>query len=181
MHLTWQNINNLFKQYSDAKLEYWLNENLFTLNWWILFVTTVGLIIVWIIILDKKRMSEIITYGFMVTIIALLGDTIGLWLSLWKHPYSLTPVPQILEIHTVQMPIIYMIIYQYFNKWRTFFIAAAVNAIIFTFIFEPILAWLQIYELSGWKYIYSVVPYFVIAVGLKWIINKFKSLDPDRD
>lgn len=130
MQPTWQNINKLFKQYEDAKIEYWLSENLFTLNWWILFVTTVGLVIVWIIILDKRKTFEILTYGFMVTAIAILGDTIGLWLLLWEYPYSLTPVSPIVEIHTLQMPIIYMIIYQLFRKWRPFLIATAINALI---------------------------------------------------
>lgn len=179
MQPNWQTINELFEQYSHAKWEYWLNETLFTPNWWILFVTTIGLFIIWVTILDKKRFFEIVTYGFMVLTIALLGDTIGLWLSLWKYPDSLTPVPQIVEIHTAQMPIIYMIIYQYFSKWRTFLIVAAINAIVLAFILEPILVWLEIYELYQWKYIYSVVPYFVIAVALKWIVNKIKKTAQD--
>lgn len=175
MYPTWQHIDELFRQYRDAKLDYWLNENLFTVNWWILFVTTVGLAIVWIIILDKKRILEIVTYGFMATAIAISSDTIGIWLFLWNYPYSLTPFPQIIEIHTIQMPILYMIIYQYFNKWKSFLIAASITAFVFAFVLEPIVAWLQIYELNQWKYIYSVVPYFAIAVLLKWIINKLKN------
>lgn len=179
MQSNWQNIIELFGQYKNAKWEYWLNETLFNSNWWILFVTTAGIFIVWVIILDKKRFFEIVTYGFMVTTIALLGDTIGLWLSLWAYPDSLTPVPEILEIHTAQMPIIYMIIYQCFSKWRTFLIVAAINAIVFAFILEPTLVSLEIYELYQWKYIYSVVPYFIIAVALKWIVNKIKKAAQD--
>ncbi len=67
MQSTWKDVIETFQQYRDTKLEYWLNENLFTLSWWILFVTTVGIFIAWFIILDKKRIFEIVTYGFFVT------------------------------------------------------------------------------------------------------------------
>ncbi|UUI04259.1 hypothetical protein NP439_06240 [Oceanobacillus jeddahense] len=55
MQPAWQDIVDLTKQYRDIKLEYWLNENLFTLSWWILFITTAGIFIVWVVLLDKKE------------------------------------------------------------------------------------------------------------------------------
>src|SRR5699024_4743567 len=129
------------------EFQYWLNEGLFSLDWWVLFVTTIVLLIVWVIILDKKRIMEIITYGLMVLAIGTLGDILGLSLLLWEYKISLLHTPQLLEIHNVQMPIFYMIIYQYFNKWKTFLIAAAINSLVFGLVFEPILVWLNIYEL----------------------------------
>lgn len=177
MQSTWQSVIEKTQQMIDARMTYWLNENLFTFGWWVLLFATMGLFIVWVIILDKKRILEIIAYGLMVEVIGLIGDTVGIFLFLWDYSNSLTPLPQILEIHTVQMPIIYMIIYQYFKTWKTFLIAVAINAFVFALILEPLLVWLQIYELQHWKHIYSLVPYFLIAVALKWIINQFKQLD----
>lgn len=177
MQPTWQDVIEIVQQYKYIRMEYWLNENLFSFGWWVLLVTTIGLFIVWVIILDKKRIFEIITYGLMVAIIAMTLDMLGISLLLWNYPNSLTPSHSVTEIHIVQMPVIYMIVYQYFNKWKTFLIVAAISAFIFALILEPLLEWLQIYKLYQWKFIYSLVPYFVIAVVLKWIINKFKQLD----
>src|SRR5699024_2825629 len=59
-------------------------------------------------------------------IIALVADVIGEFLA------------TILEIHTAHMPIFYMIIYQYFTKWKTFLIAITIMAFIFAFILEPL-------------------------------------------
>lgn len=177
MEPTWQDILEIANQYSMNRIEYWQNDVLFSFNWWILLVTTISLVITWIIILDKKRKLEIISYGMMVTIFGDFGDMLGLSISLWGYPYTIVHMPEILEIHNIMMPILYMMVYQYFRQWKTFLIAAAVNAIIFPFILEPLLVWLQIYKLYKWKYIYSVVPYFIIAVVLKWIINKIKSTD----
>ncbi|MFC7684958.1 CBO0543 family protein [Ureibacillus sp. GCM10028918] len=136
-----------------------------------------GLFIVWIIILDKKRIFEIITYGFFVGTVAIYGDLIGAWFGLWQYPITITPMHLPIEIHRLQMPIIYMMIYQYFTPWKKFLIAATINAFVFAFLLEPFLVWLGIYEPSHWKYIYSLIPYFVIAMVFKWLINIFKQLD----
>lgn len=177
MQLTWQEVLEELQQARNSRIEYWLNEIVFTLNWWILLVVTVVLLIVWLIILDKTRIFEIVTYGLMVSAIGTLGDTLGLSLLLWEYPTHLLHTSEIIEIHNVLMPILYMIVYQYFNTWKSFLIATAINASAFAFILEPLLVWLGIYELYSWKYIYSVVPYFLISAGLKWIINKLKQLD----
>lgn len=177
MQPTWQDVIELTKLFKDTKTEYWLHENLFTFSWWVLFITTIGIFIVWLIILDKKRIFEIITYGFFVSCIAITGDVLGISLLLWHYPNTLLPLAQTIEIHIVQMPIIYMIIYQYFHTWKSFLIAATINAFVFAFMLEPLLVWLHIYEPYHWKHIYSFFPYLIIAVVFKYVINKFKQLD----
>lgn len=107
----------------------------------------------------QKRIFEIVTYGFFVTAVGVIGDAIGVSLMLWHYPNTLLPVSQIAEVHTIQMPIIYMLVYQYFHSWKSFIIASAINAFVFAFMLEPLLVWLQIYELHGWKHIYSFFPY----------------------
>jgi|SRR5690625_1475687 len=177
MEHTWSEVIELLKQYRDIKWEHWLHESLFSFSWWVLFITSVVALVVWLIILDKKRIFEIIMYGFFVTTIAVMADGLGISLLLWSYPTTLTPGPAIIEIHKIQMPIIYMLIYQYFTRWKPFFIASTINAFIFAFIFEPILVWLHIYETYHWEHIYSFLPYIAIAVVFKGLIHKFKQLD----
>lgn len=177
MKPSWQDIIELTRQFRAERNEYWDNEVFLSLEWWILLIVGSVLLIAWLIMLDKRRVFEIVAYGMMVAIIANFGDTIGLSFSLWGYQYSLLHTPEIVEIHNIMMPILYMIVYQYFHTWKSFSIAAAINALIFTFILEPILIWLQIYELYHWKITYSLVPYFIIAIGLKWVIHKLKQMD----
>lgn len=177
MHLTWEEVLKKLQQARSSRIEHWLNEVVFTLEWWLLLIVTVVLLTVWLIILDKTRIFEIVTYGLMVSTIGTFGDTIGLSLLLWEYPIHLLHTSEIIEIHNMLMPILYMIVYQYFEKWKPFFIAAAISAFTFAFILEPLLVWLGIYELYSWKFAYSVIPYFLISVGLKWLINKFKQMD----
>lgn len=177
MQLKWQDILELANNYRLNRIEFWINEVLFSLQWWILLITSIGLIVIWIIVLDKAMVTEIVTYGLMVAMIANFADMTGLSLSLWGYPYNLMHTPEIIEIHNVMMPIIYMILYQYFRTWKSFIIANSINAIIFAFILEPLLIWLGIYELYHWNVIYSVIPYILIAVGLKWVIHRLKQMD----
>ncbi|MGM8365723.1 CBO0543 family protein [Virgibacillus sp. W0181] len=170
-------IVELAERLRDIRNDYWLNETLFSINWWILFFTAVSVLVIWILILDKKRIIEIIAYGLMVTITGIMLDTLGVSLLLWRYPHTLIPFPILAEIHFIHMPIIFMIIYQYFNTWKTFLIAATVNAFVFAFIFEPLLVWLHIYEPYQWKHIYSFFPYIFIAIVFKWVIYKFKQLE----
>ncbi|KGR79897.1 CBO0543 family protein [Ureibacillus sinduriensis] len=173
MQTSWQEVAKLSEQYSSTRLEYWLNETLFTISWWVLLATTLGLCIVWVIILDKKRIFEILSYGFMVSSISTILDALGVILMFWQYNHTLTPLSIPIEIHIVQMPIIYMIIYQYFRPWKTFLIAITINAFIFAFILEELLVWLHIYELQSWEHIYSFFPYILIGVFIKWVIDKF--------
>src|SRR5699024_7997646 len=113
--VTWEDILDSGSQYSEQRLEYWMNEVFSSGQWWVLFITGVSLLTIWIIVLDKKRIMEIVAYGMMVAIIANFGDTVGLSFSLWGYPYTLMHTPEIMEIHNVMMPIFYMIIYQYFK------------------------------------------------------------------
>lgn len=181
MQPTWRDVIESLQQHTAVKIEYWLNETLFTFSWWMLLVTTVGIFILWLILLDKKRILEIVTYGFFITAIGMIGDVLGTSFMLWDYPNTLLPITLIAEVHTVQMPIIYMLIYQYFPKWKTFLIATTVNAFIFSFILEPLLVWLHIYQLDNWKHIYSFLPYIMIAIVVKLVVDKFKQLGQSKE
>ncbi|MDN4494709.1 CBO0543 family protein [Ureibacillus aquaedulcis] len=174
MQTSWQEVVQISQQYRNARVEYWLSETLFNFSWWILLVTTLGLFVIWVILLDKKRVFEILSYGFLVTTISSILDIIGIYLMLWRYNHTLTPFSIPIEIHIIQMPIIYMIIYQYFNPWKTFLLAIIINAFFFAFILEPLLVWLQVYELYNWKHSYSFIPYILLGVLIKWVIHKLK-------
>lgn len=174
MQASWEDVVEITRRFNNIQLEHWLNDTLFTFNWWILLITTLVLFFVWLIILDKKRIFEIATYGFMVAFIAVIADITGVFLMLWQYKHTLTPLSIVVEIHTILMPVIYMIIYQYYQTWKSFLIAVTIKAFIFAFILEPLLVWLEIYKLFHWKHIYSFLPYILIAVLLKGVINKLK-------
>lgn len=175
---SWDEVIELRKQLWDMLKDYWFNETLYSLNWWILLISTIGFIIVWLILLDRKRITEIITFGLMISVIGFVLDVTGIVMVLWSYPDRLFPViTPILEIHKADMPIVYMLVYQYTKTWKTYLIYITITAFTFAFIFEPILEWLEIYKLHNWKHIYSFPIFLALGIGAKWLMNKLKQIE----
>ncbi|SDE29386.1 hypothetical protein SPACI_048760 [Sporomusa acidovorans DSM 3132] len=79
-------------------------------------------------------------------------------------------------VDTSVLPITYMLIYQYNSKWSSFLIAIVIMSAFFSFIAEPFLVWLGIYELITWKHYYSFPLYILYGVILKFIVDLTKSI-----
>jgi hypothetical protein len=68
-----------------------------------------------------------------------------------------------------------MLLYQYFNTWKTFSIALVGQAAIFAFIGEPISVTLGTVTYLKWNYIYSFIFYIVTGLSARFIIQKWTS------
>ncbi|MBA1334925.1 MAG: hypothetical protein HPY66_0546 [Firmicutes bacterium] len=101
-------------------------------------------------------MLEILVYGLLISTIVTVLDEVGCQLNLWEYRFDLEPLfPRLIPMNFTMLPVWYMLIYQYFTKWKPFITANIVSAAIFTFIGEPLFVMLGIYELIKWKHIYS--------------------------
>lgn len=177
----WDEIIGQRRQINDMLMDYWLTNTLFSFNWWFLLVITIMFFIIWLIVLDKKRIIEIASFGLIIGTTTFILDIIGITLVLWSYPDKIIPViPPIIEIHHVHLPIIYMVIYQFFNSWKSFLIAMTMASLIFSFVFEPLTEWLGIYEVYNWKYIYSFPIYIFIGWIFRWTIIKVKQIENRR-
>ncbi|GGM39566.1 hypothetical protein GCM10011351_27170 [Paraliobacillus quinghaiensis] len=170
---TFNDIQNVHTQLSDMRLEYWLSDNLFTFQWWLLLFTLFLPWFVWWKFVDKKRCTHILLYGTLLMILVSILDDMGVEAHLWSYPYQLANImPRLIPIDLGIIVVAHMFLYQYFTKWKTFILANLIMAIIFTFIFEPITVWLGIYKLENWRYIYSLPIYIIKAALMKWVVDK---------
>lgn len=152
----------------EAMLRHWYFDDLRKWTWWLSLVLTIIPLIIWWKIVDRKRLLEITVYGLLANITATFLDVIGSELVLWSYPDRLLPnLPRLLPIDYVVVPVAYMLIYQYFPKWKDFVIAMTVLSLIFSFVAEPLLVLLNMYELHYWQYWYSLPIYFAIGVVLR--------------
>lgn len=156
-----------------AGREFWFNNVVFTYQWWLLVAITIIPFIIWWKIVDRKRFFEIMTYGLLVSLLSGLLDAIGVETDGWEYKYDLIPLLDVFIAYDITvLPVSFMIIYQYFSKWQSFAIAHIILAFIFAFVAEPLLIWLDIYQLIKWQHIYSVPGYFFLAIFLRWIMEK---------
>jgi hypothetical protein len=171
---TWEEITKLRQELNDSYLEYWLHNNLFSFDWWLILVSIIGISIIWWIFLDKSRIFEILTYGLMIAVIATFFDIIGVNFLLFGYPNSLLPITPSIVPYVTVLPMIYMFLYQTCTNWKWFIIGNVVLAVVFAFVVEPILIWMEIYEYNKWNYFYSFLVYLIMGMSIKWLMTKFK-------
>ncbi len=171
-HPIYNEIQTIHEQLSDLRLEYFLNQNLFTFQWWILLIALIVPWIIWWKFVDRKRIFRILLYGALLMNLVIMLDDLGVENHLWSYPYQLVPMmPRLVAIDQGIIVVFHMFLYQYFGKWKTFILANAILAFVFSFIFEPLTVWLGIYEMENWRYMYSFPIYILKAILIKWLVD----------
>lgn len=156
-----------------AGREFWLHNVVFTYQWWLLVAVTVIPIIAWWKFVDRRRFFEITTYGLLVSLVAGLLDAIGVETDAWEYKYDLVPLLDVFIAYDISiLPVSYMAIYQYCRTWTSFALAHGVLSLVFALVSEPLLVYLDIYQLIKWKHIYSVPGYFLLAICIRWVMSK---------
>lgn len=172
-----ERIIELQQQLTNLEHKYWMDNVLFTFNWWILLCLFIIPWLIWWKFVDKKRLQEILLYGVIIMILSSILDDLGVASLLWAYPYQLLQVLDRLDaIDLTVLPVIYMIIYQYFTKWKSFLLAHILLSSLFVFIAEPMLVWMNIYVPISWKIIYSFPIYIIIAITVKWFTDKIHKI-----
>jgi len=158
---------------SKARMDNWLAEELGTWRWWTLFILLIIPWFIWYKYADKKQLHEITLSGAIITIITITLDEFGFVLSLWHYPIDVIPLfPRLTSVDYTIVPIIHMMLYQYFTTWKSFFWAVVATTTVYAFIAEPLLVQLGFYQLLKWNYLYSFPIYIFIGLFSRWIVKK---------
>ncbi len=168
-----------FKQILEAQnisvqmqILHWREYELYTFQFWLLMTLLILPWFIWWKLVDKKRFLEIIIYGLLISTTATILDELGCQMNLWEYRYDVEPLfPRLIPMNFTMIPIWYMLIYQYFSKWKSFITANIASAACLTYIGEPIFVMIGIYELLIWKHIYSFPIYIILAIIFKSLVN----------
>ncbi|MGG5253451.1 CBO0543 family protein [Neobacillus sp. SM06] len=176
-----EKVHELQAKLSTFRQQHWMNVELFSLQWWLLVLLMIVPWIIWWRLIDKKRMVEILLYGFFVIVTSTILDDIGSHILLWDYHFNLTPlVHQLGPINLSVLPISFMVIYQYCSTWKSFFIWHVFLAAGGSFVVEPFFAYMGIYELYKWKFFYSFPIYILIALLLRLAILKIINIQHEK-
>jgi len=160
-----------------ARFGEWIKTDVFRFRWWLMLGLFIVTAYVWWKQVDKLRLTEIILYATIITIIILVLDELGEELTLWYYTTDLIPIfPPISAIDLSCMPIAYAIVYQYFRTWKSFIITSFFMSAIFCFVFEPIFVWSGVYQMITWKSYYGFPIYIFMAIIGKAIVSKIYSI-----
>lgn len=169
---TYEYVRDLETLLAYNRYLHWINFEVCSYQWWLLTVVSILSVIVCIKLIDRKRLIEIFLYGLIIAVLSVTLDEFGYEYRLWSYNiHLLSQLPHISWVYYIIMPVIYMLVYQYYYDWRSYYLAMAVLAVVLAFVFEPLLVLMQIYVLLKWRHIYSFPIYFVIGVAAKALVQ----------
>ncbi|MBP2626937.1 MAG: hypothetical protein H6Q68_1648 [Firmicutes bacterium] len=158
---------------SKARMEHWIGEDFGTWRWWILLLLLIIPWFIWYKYADKKQFHELTLFGLFIMISSITLDELGFELSLWNYPVDVIPLfPRLTSVDYTAVPVIHMLVYQYFSTWKSFFWAMVVKATVFSFILEPLIVQLGFYKMIKWNHLYSFPIYIVVGLCVRWIVKK---------
>ncbi|WP_371364927.1 hypothetical protein SRRS_54200 [Sporomusa rhizae] len=100
-------------------------------------------------------------------------EQVGFEHGIWSYPYKLLPEGAIVAyIDVSPLSVIYMLEYQYFPRWKKFIKAVIVTALVFAFIFEPILELIGLYLPLSWYHYYGVPIYILLPILMRLAVEK---------
>lgn len=156
---------------SRLSLEYWSGHILFSYQWWLLLFLLFLPWHVWWRLVDRRRLLEISTFGVIILYLHTAIDSIGVIYTLWGYPHKLLPLPVLIETSFSLLPVTGMLLYQYYPRWKAFLSASLLASLLFAFVGEPALKWLDIYRPLRWNYLYSFFIYISVAAASKWLLQ----------
>ncbi|MFC4102343.1 CBO0543 family protein [Paenibacillus xanthanilyticus] len=155
------------KTLSDLRWQYWQQEVVFSWRWWLLLIVSLVMIGVWLKLSRKSEKPLLLLYGLITLLIAITLDVIGAELMLWDYPYMVLPWGARLFCADLGLSVILSLLYQYFRSWKGFAAASTCAAAVFAFVIEPVLIWLNMYNVYAWEHYYSFLCYVALACGIK--------------
>ncbi|QDR83462.1 CBO0543 family protein [Sporomusa termitida] len=171
-YLSNEQIAEMMRQLTRARIENFLGQYIGTWRWWVLIILLIVPWFIWYKLVDKKRILEVTLFGVIIMIFTITLDEIGFVLSLWSYPVEVIPIlPRLTSIDYTMLPIIFMLVYQYFSTWKSFLRALVVLSTVFSFVAEPIVVYFGFYILIKWLYWYSFPIYIVMGVLSRWIVK----------
>ncbi|NLI12228.1 MAG: hypothetical protein GX425_06305 [Peptococcaceae bacterium] len=167
-----EQIQELQSKSIEMQIYSWTHNEVFSLQWWLLMAIFIVPWLIWWKYVDRKRLLEILLYGFFVLTVVTFIDEVGCQLNLWEYPFDIEPLfPRLIPVNFTALPVVFMFIYQYFSKWKPFIIASVLVSAVLSFAGENILEWAGIYVLFKWENYYSLPIYVIIGTSLKWLLE----------
>jgi MFS family permease len=143
----------------------WITTDLFSIRWYgtVVFILFSYALCFWL--LDKRRFTQILLFGSLMTVMVSLFDTFGTNFILWSYLTRIFPiVPSLFLYDFTIVPLYYMLVYQYSPDWKAFAFWNAAAAGIISFAIYPLLTALDMFALHNWRYAYFFP--FIFTFGL---------------
>ncbi|WP_085449859.1 CBO0543 family protein [Halalkalibacter krulwichiae] len=157
------------------ELNGWLKNEFLTWEWWMLVGFLIVPWVIWVKLVKRNIILEILLFGTIIMMITTLLDVVGAQYSFWDYPIAFLPIiPWAFPFEMV--PVAYMLLYQYFRTWKFYILAQVIMALTYAFIGEPFCEWFNLVNYVEWRYRYSFMYYIIVGIVTRAFILKLASL-----
>ncbi|MDD9270539.1 CBO0543 family protein [Paenibacillus sp. GCM10023248] len=160
------------------RVHIWHEYVLFSDLWWFGVFLSIVPWVIWFFLRNKYSSDRILYVGFFVIVISLLLDILGDQLGFWHYRFNVIPVlPTYFPWDVTLMPVSIMFLIQVKPNTSPY-LKALFFALLTSYVAEPFITWLKIYEPTIWRYSYSFPIQFIIYLFAHYISrrNKFEKL-----
>lgn len=165
------------KEVTYARIDNWIDTDFATWAWFLQLALFIIFFLVWWKLVEKKRLIELSFYLFAIMTSTIWMDEAGYELGLWYYPIDLIPIfPPSTAIDYMVLPVMYALIYQYFQTWKTFAPAIFLLSALFSFMLEPLLIKFGFYVPIKWTSFYSFPVYIALGIIIKLLVEQMKSI-----
>lgn len=148
----------------DLVLTKWLAEDVVSPRWWSMVVLVMLSYLVCFSRFDKRRLSKIFLFGSLLTVGAVVYETVGVNFVLWFCSTPVFPiVPCLFVPYLTVLPVYYMLIFQYTTTWRQFSLWNLIAVSVYSFVLLPVFIYFKISEMDNWQPVYHMPFLFAIA------------------
>ena len=156
----------------------WKTQSLLSIQWWSLVALIAISYAIWLVIVDKRRLTQILLFGSLVAVGRIVMDIVGTNAVLWSYDIREMPFfPSPFSHDFTLTPLALMVVYQSCHSWKKFFVWTAVVAGIISFVFFPILIKFGFLKFYNWNYFYSFVLIVGIASLSRWVLLEVLNLE----
>lgn len=166
--------SQVFHQYRiaiwDMTYNHYLTSELLTPAWWGIVAMLVAFYAVWLRLLDKTRVLEILLFGSFVSVAAAFIDIAGTTAALWHYDVRLFPIlPAPFPFDFTVAPILLMLVHQYSDSWARYSLWNIIASAIAGLGITPLFVYLGIKTMYVSSF-YHFILTFVVGMVARWII-----------
>lgn len=167
------------KELTNSLIDYWKDYSDFsTWQFWLIVAMFLVPLIILYFKIDKNKIFLIGFYGYSIHMAFAYIDISGINLGFWNYPYKLIPALPSFSLDSSLVPVTFMLVYQWtLNHKKNFYIYSTIAAIIFAFIFKPILASANLFRMyDGTNFFHLFLIYVFVFLIAKFLTNLFLKL-----
>ncbi|HUC91610.1 MAG TPA: CBO0543 family protein [Paenibacillus sp.] len=156
----------------DEKYELWIEQVLFSWQWWVGVLLTVVPWVLWLCFRKKESTYRLLLSGLFIVFISSWLDFIGISAGKWHYHYDVLPLlPSFTPWDFSVLPVLAMFLIQIKPKVHPF-LKGIVYGAISAFAGEPIFIWLELYTPENWKTYYSFPIFVLIYLSAHWLSGR---------